>query len=228
VCARQAAREQPGALPQILGRLAARPFLFVHNPNQKIRPMPPTKNKTMRTTRALQPKPPTLADLSAHPAVRKLQVKDDALREMLRSVPHLSLVTLTVNRFEDVLTTRQQRRDTPHTMKAGKNRYVRIKPESPHLLSVTGRCAHFFIRIKDMKGAFYTPFGLVIKPVKIVKRTRPGLHYQMHIYPEDKGMFLSLDFGAPASGNVYEFFVAIKRESDHTIGIIDPGIEHER
>jgi hypothetical protein len=190
--------------------------------------MPPTKNKALRSTRGRQPEPPALADLSAHPAVRKLQGNDDALRKTLKSVPHLSFVTLTVNRFEDVLNTAEKRRDTQHTMKAGKNSYVRIKPESPNLLSVTGRCAHFFIRIKDTKGAFYMPFGLVIKPVKIVNRTRPGLRYKMHIYPEDKGLFLSLDFGADASGNLYEFFVAIKRESDHTIGIIDPGIEHER
>jgi hypothetical protein len=185
------------------------------------------KKKALRSTSARRPKPPALADLSAHPAVRKLQVKDDALRETLKSVPHLSLVTLTVDRFEDVLMTREERRDTQHTMTAGKNNYVRIKPESPNLLSVTGRCAHFFIRIKDAKGAFYLPFGLVIKPVKIVSRTRPKFHYKMHVYPEDKGLFLSVDFGSPASGNVYEFFVAIKRESDHAIGIIDPGIEHE-
>jgi hypothetical protein len=160
------------------------------------------------------------------PVIRELEARQAALNKALRDNPELAHVTLTVDNFENVLTTTSEGRDTKYKMHVHGTKDV--YQDGPDLIIAKTRVVYLHIRIDASEGSYF-PLGLALEPQRPAAPPPSFFSYQQDIFRED--LYLTLDFGTDypdEPGRLYKFFVAIQRQSDYAIAIIDPGIEHER
>jgi hypothetical protein len=146
----------------------------------------------------------------------------------------MAVVKLTVTGFRDIFspTSKKQNRLTGYQMELVPDTAGKVRRDNDTIfVKRPGAMIRFEIASSQKEETYY-PVGIMFlrktpRPTNVSERL--GLNnFDRLPSPNAQSLIINDHFSPSGVGDRYKFSIIIQRGSDGTLGIIDPGIEHER